>query len=260
MVTIVKEFFCLHRKFLLWNLVSRNIKMKYRRSYLGLFWTVLAPATSALIYYFVFKHVMKVQIPNYLSFILAGIMAWGYYSATLLGGLESIVGNQGIISKVPVPLNVFALNEATTLFINFLLSQPVLFIIIFITGAPITMNLAFLPLLYFLLYIQAYSISLVLALSFVYFRDLRHLLSLVLQMLFYMTPVVYQADMVPNSMKPFVILIPHFYIFEGIHCATALGTNVNQIHLAIAVTWTLVIFIIAMFIFNFKKNYLAEKI
>ena len=260
MLKLLREFFCLHRKFLLWNLISRNIKLKYRRSYLGLFWTVLAPATSALIYFFVFKHVMRVEVPNYLTFILSGIMAWGYYSSALMGGLESIVGNQGLLSKVPMPLNVFALNEATTLFINFLLSQPVLFLVVLFTDTPITWNLLYLPFFYFLLYIQAYSLALILAILFVYFRDLRHLLALVLQMLFYLTPVVYQANMVPEMAKSIVFLIPHFYIFEGIHNVTALGLPIGNKELLICSVWTIVIFICAMIYFNYKKNFLTEKI
>jgi hypothetical protein len=203
---------------------------------------------------------MKVNVPNYLSFILAGIMAWGYYSSTLLGGLESIVGNQSILSKVPMPLNAFALNEATTLFINFILSQPVLFLVMFVTDTPITLNLLYLPIFYFLLYIQSYSLALVLAIIFVYFRDLRHILSLVLQMLFYMTPVVYQASMVPQKMVPFVFLIPHFYIFEGIHNVTAVGVMPNPEHLLVSIVWTFIIFICALIFFNLKKNFLTEKI
>lgn len=260
MTQAIKEFFCLNRKFLLWNLISRNIKLKYRKSYLGLFWTVLAPAFSALIYYFIFKFVMKVQVPNYLTFILSGIMAWGFYSSTLMGGLESIVGNHGLISKVPIPLNIFALNESTALFVNFILSQPILLIIMYFTNAPFTLNLLYLPFFYFLLYIQSYSISLILSILFVYFRDLRHLLGLILQMMFYLTPVVYHKEMVPKSMEVYFYLIPHFYIFEGIHDICSAGKSIEQIHIVTSSLWTLIIFISSLLFFNLKKNYLAEKI
>lgn len=260
MTNILREFFCLHRKFLLLNLVTRNIKLKYRKSYLGLFWTILAPAFSALIYFFVFRFVMKVQVPNYLTFILSGILAWGFFATTLSSGLESIVGNYGLVSKVPIPLNVFALNESITLFINFILSQPILILAMSITGAPFTINLLYLPLLYSLLFIQAYSLSLILSVLFVYFRDLRHLLALVLQMLFYMTPVVYNQDMIPKNLTVYTYLIPHFFIFEGIHLVASSGSAMASDHILASIVWTIVIFAAAIILFAKKRNFLAEKI
>ncbi|MBL7554350.1 MAG: ABC transporter permease [Bdellovibrionaceae bacterium] len=260
MILILREFFCLHRKFLLLNLVSRNIKLKYRKSYLGLFWTILAPAFSALIYFLVFKFVMKVQVPNYLSFVLSGILAWGFFSNALSSGLESIVGNYGLVSKVPIPLNVFALNEAISLFVNFILSQPILLILMALTGAPFTANLLYLPVLYFLLFIQAYSLSLVLSVLFVFFRDLRHLLSLALQMLFYMTPVVYSQHMIPEKFNSLMYWHPLFFIFEGIHSICSTGEKMDSVHLLTSFLWTLFIFLIAILVFEKKRNFLAEKI
>lgn len=260
MVKLLREFFCLHRKFLLLNLVTRNIKLKYRKSYLGLFWTILAPAFSALIYFFVFKLVMKVQVPNYLTFILSGILAWGFYSNALSSGLESIVGNYGLVSKVPIPLNVFALNESISLFVNFILSQPILFVLMYFTEAPFTINLLYLPLLYSLLFIQAYSLSLILSVLFVFFRDLRHLLALVLQMLFYMTPVVYSQDMIPERLSLLTYLNPHFFIFEGIHLICSSGQPMNQNHFMASILWTVLIFGVAIIVFAKNRSFLAEKI
>lgn len=260
MVKIFREFFCLHRKFLLFNLISRSIKLKYRKSYLGLLWTALAPAFSAMIYFFVFRFVIKVQVPNYMTFILSGILAWGFFSASLTNGLESIVGNYGLVSKVPIPLNVFALNECVTLFINFLISQPILLLIMFFTNTPFTVNLLYIPLLYLFLFLQGYSLALLLAILFVYFRDLRHLLALLLQMLFYMTPIVYTMDMVPEKLIGYTYFIPHFYIFEGIHRVVAKGTPMGMMELATSATWTVGIFFSTMLIFYKTRHILAEKI
>lgn len=260
MVSKLREFFCLHRKFLLYNLISRSIKLKYRKSYLGLMWTVLAPAFSAIIYFFVFRFVMKVEVPNYMTFILSGIIAWGFFSASLTNGLESIVGNYSLVSKVPIPLNVFSLNETVTLFINFLISQPILLLIMFLTNTPFTINLLYLPLLYLLLFLQGYSLALLLAILFVYFRDLRHLLALVLQMLFYMTPIVYSLDMVPEKLLNYTYLIPHFYIFEGIHRVVARGIPIKMSELCVSMTWTIGIFLSSMIIFFKSRHILAEKI
>ena len=92
------EVFCLHRKFLLFNLIKRNLKLKYRQSYLGIFWTVLAPALNAGVYFVVFSFVMRVQLPHYLVFMFSGLLAWVFFSISLAHGMESIVNNYSLIS------------------------------------------------------------------------------------------------------------------------------------------------------------------
>jgi ABC-type polysaccharide/polyol phosphate export permease len=203
---------------------------------------------------------MKIEVTHYMAFILSGILAWGFFSATMTNGLESIVGNYGLVSKVPIPLNVFALNESITLFINFLISQPILLLIMFFTNTPFTINLLYLPLLYSFLFLQGYSLALLLAILFVYFRDLRHLLVLLLQMLFYMTPIVYSLDMVPEKLLSYTYLVPHFYIFEGIHRVVARGMPMGMAELGVSATWTIGIFFSTMIIFFKTRHILAEKI
>ncbi|MBY0316797.1 MAG: hypothetical protein K2Q26_14855, partial [Bdellovibrionales bacterium] len=119
----------LQKKFLIYNLVLRNIKLKYRSSFLGFFWTLLVPISNALIYIYVFKFVMKVNIPTYSTFIVSGILHWGLYLSTVSLGMESIVGNSPLIGKVPIPPRVFVFCEAFTGLINFVFALPVLFAI-----------------------------------------------------------------------------------------------------------------------------------
>src|SRR4051794_1756265 len=87
------DLFCLGKKFLVFNLVSRNLKIKYHRSVLGLFWTLINPLAITLIFYFVFKVVLNVQIPHYLAFILSGMLPWSFFNQTMMEGMEAIVAN-----------------------------------------------------------------------------------------------------------------------------------------------------------------------
>src|SRR3954471_24738544 len=93
------DFFCFGKKFLVFNLVSRNLKIKYRRSVLGVFWTLLSPLAMAVIYYFVFRVVLNVRIDHYAVFILSGVLPWSFFGVTTLEGLDSILGNGSLISK-----------------------------------------------------------------------------------------------------------------------------------------------------------------
>src|SRR5689334_7103760 len=96
------DLFCLGKKFLVFNLVSRNLKLKYRRSVLGVFWTLLSPIAMGMVYYFIFKVILKVQMPYYLAFILSGVLPWTFFNQTILEGLESVVGSWSIVTKVPI--------------------------------------------------------------------------------------------------------------------------------------------------------------
>jgi len=120
------EFYCLHRKFLLFNLVIRNLKIRYRKSVLGFFWTLLVPAAMALVYYFVFSFVVRVNIDKYLLFVMVGLMPWMFISMAISTSTESLVINFNILSKVPIAYQAFPLAEVVSGMINFILSFVVL--------------------------------------------------------------------------------------------------------------------------------------
>src|SRR6202035_5870261 len=120
------DIFCVSKKFLVFNLVGRNLKVKYRRSVLGVLWTLLSPLATVMIFYFVFKVILKVQIPHYMAFLVSGVLPWSFFSQTINEGMDSIVGNAGIAAKVPVPIQIFPLVGAITNFITLFLALPVI--------------------------------------------------------------------------------------------------------------------------------------
>lgn len=254
------DLFGIYRKNLIYNIVGRNLKLKYRQSFLGMLWTLLIPAFSSAIYYFVFQFVMKVQIPNYLLFILSGMLPWTFLSVTIMNGTECIVQNGYLINKVPVPPSIFPLTETLTGFINFILAVPVLLIVAFMTSAPMTASLLLLPVYFALLLIQIYSVSLLMATLFVYFRDLRHLISLIMQVWFYLTPVVYTEAMVPEDFRWIFILNPVAYIFSAIHTIIIFGVTPPFPELGIAATWSLLLLIVSFWAYHKLSTFIAENI
>jgi len=254
------DLFGIYRKNLLYNIVGRNLKLKYRQSYMGMLWTLLIPAFSAIIYYFVFQIIMKVQIPNYLLFVLSGLVPWTFLSGTALGAMESIVLHGYLINKVPVPPSIFPLTETITGFINFLLAIPILFIVAFITQAPINFSVFYLPLLFALLFVQTYSISLALGTLFVYFRDLRHLMTLILQVWFYLTPVIYSESMIPENFKWISKANPSAYLFSGIHNIFVFGQGPTPEMLLISCLWTFGLLMLSFWIYKKISTFIAENI
>lgn len=230
-------YFCLHRKFLIYNLIARSLKVRYRKSFFGMIWTVLIPAGSALVYYVIFSHVLKVNIQNHLLFILAGLIPWTFFSTTLTAGLESIVGNMQLLSKVPMPLQSLPLTETATNFLNLLFSLPVILVMMAIARIAPTWAFFQLPVLFFLLFMVSYGLCMLLALTYAYFRDLKYLMNIVIQFWFYLTPIMYTPDMIPERYRFALYINPVGIIFAGIGTAITQGRWLTPEEWLGAVTW-----------------------
>jgi ABC-type polysaccharide/polyol phosphate export permease len=211
------DVFCMGKKYLVYNLVARNLKVKYRRSILGIFWTLAHPLSMTAIYYFVFKVILKVQIPHYLVFMLSGILTWNFFASSVSEGLESLVGNIGLLTKIPIPIQIFPFVGTVTNMITWSFSLPILLASALLSGTGMGWSIVTLPFFIGLLFVMAYSLSVIMGIAFVYFRDLRHILTLILQAWFYATPVIYSAEMIPSKYQWVLFLNPVGKVFTAIH-------------------------------------------
>ena len=211
------ELFNLHRKFLVYNLVMRNLKVKYRRSALGFLWTLLVPMSQAAIYYVVFLKILKIQIAHYVPFILSGVLVWTFFSNTLTEAMESLLNNSNLLTKIPVPLQTFPWVAALSHAINLGLALPVIVLFMLLDGLPITPAFVLVLPILFATVIIAFAIGLTFALVMVFFRDLRYVLALVLQVWLYATPVFYNESMIPKKLEWMLWLNPIGLVFTSIH-------------------------------------------
>ena len=192
----------MHRKFLLFNFLSRNLKLKYRRSVLGYFWTLLIPLSQVAIYYFVYKLVLHVEIPNYLSFIMTGILPWTFFAASLTESMESVVSGHHLLIHAPVPMQLFPASATFTNFFNFIVSAPLIFGLVWweLGQPPGLVSLYFFP-LSLALCVFTYALGFLMAAMFVLFRDLKHLIGVIVQLWLFITPVLYRAEMTPEKFR-----------------------------------------------------------
>jgi ABC-type polysaccharide/polyol phosphate export permease len=255
-----KNFLCINNKFLIYSLVARNLKIKYRKSFLGILWTMLIPAANALVYGVVFKYIMKVQIPNYLIFLLSGLLPWTFFSTTLINGMESLVANHSVLNKVPISAFTFVLAETLTAFTNFFLSLPIFFVMFFIYGIDFNLYLAIVPFAIFLLLVQAYGLSVILAYAFVYFRDLRFLFSIIIQIWFYLTPILYSAKMIPEKLQPLTWLNPVAVIFHIFHASIGSDGISNPYLYILPIIWTFIIIFIAFLVMKRFNEEVVESL
>jgi lipopolysaccharide transport system permease protein len=243
------DIFCVGKKYLVFNLVGRNLKVKYRRSVLGLLWTLVSPLALTFIFYFVFKIIMKVQVPHYLAFLVSGIIPWSFFSQTVFEGIEAVVGNAGVVAKVPVPIQVFPFIGCVTNFVTLLLAFPIIFGVSIFTGVHLGSSVLLLPVLFFSLFFISYGMSLILGLTYVYFRDLKHILGLAMQLWFYGTPVFYNPDMVPAKYHWLLLANPAGGAFVGLHKIFAEGEWPATEYIISSVVWAFVIMSLGLFVF-----------
>ena len=245
------DIFCTQKKFLVFHLVSRNLKTKYRRSIFGVLWTLLSPLAMTAVYYFVFNVVMNVQIPFRLVFFMSGILFWNFISQSIMEGMDSLVGNVGLVTKVPVPLNVFPFVGTVTNMITLLFSMPVLLGVAILSGAPLSASIVLMPIYGLLLFLMVYSLSFCLGVMYVFLRDLKHLMGIIISIWFYASPVIYSDRMIPEKYKWILYVNPFGLFFSDIHLIWTEGGWPSLSHFVSFGSWSL--FFVLAAIFFYKK-------
>ena len=180
------------RRELMRNLVVSDIRIKYKGSALGLLWSMLNPAFTLGIYYLVFSVVLKNGYPNYVIFLFSGLVLWNMFQNAVFAATGVIVDRAGLVKKVSFPREILPLASVGSAVIYFLIQICVLVIFLFIFHhAPEWNMIEILPITFLNVYLFAATVSVVMAAFTVYMRDLKHLMEVLLQLWFWMSPVVY---------------------------------------------------------------------
>lgn len=204
MVKGIKELF--NYRELIFNLVSRELKVKYKRSVLGFFWSFVNPLLLMAVYTVVFFFFLRVAPPtganglkNFPAFLLCGLLAWNYFNNSLSASVGSLVDSGNLLKKVYFPREIIPFSIVFANLINFLIELVVLFGFLLILGNNF---LLLLPVLVYVIFIETIfvlSLSLIFSLSNVYFRDTKHLLGVILLLWFFATPIIYPFNMVVDA-------------------------------------------------------------
>lgn len=197
--------------FILRSLVLKDFKLKYRRSALGVLWSVLNPLLMMIVLTAVFSTVFRFQIENFALYLILGQTLFGLMSDATSGAMSSIIDSSSLIKKIRINKILFPLEKVAFALVNFVISLiAVVAVMIFFQVVP-TLNLLFLPLL--LLYVFAFSLGLgllIAALS-VFFRDVMHLWSVVLTAWTYATPLFYPIEILPDFLAPLMQFNPMYH-------------------------------------------------
>ncbi len=199
----------IHRhRVLVATLTAKELKVRYRGSVIGFLWTFLNPLLMMLVYTLVFSVYMRAQVPRYPMFVFAGLLPWIWLSGSLSQATTAVLRDGHLLKKVNFPPVIlpFVTLSATT--VNFALSLPLYFVFAAAFGVRFGWPLILLPVAALLQFLVLYGLSLLLSAATVFFRDIEHLIGNLIMLLFFLTPVLYSEEMIPERYRDLAMLNP----------------------------------------------------
>ena len=188
-----------HYRELIRNLVARDLKVRYKNSVLGILWSLLNPLMMTLVFTIVFGLMIPNNIENFPVFFMCGFLSWSFFNSSVMGATSSIVSNATLIKKVYFPREILPLSQVLADLVNFLLALLVLFAMMAAFGFPFTLALLMLPLTILVQVMFTLGIAFILAAANVFYRDTQHIMQIVLQAWFFLTPIFYPITVLPKS-------------------------------------------------------------
>jgi len=196
---------------LLFEMVIRDIKVKYKKSILGLLWSVLNPLLMMIVMTIVFSTLFKSDIKNFPIYLLIGQITFSFFSDATNMSMMSIITNGSLLKKVYIPKYIFPASKTIFALVNFLFSLIAIAIVAIFTRQPISIHIIGLPLLIIYMFIFSLGIGLVLSSFAVFFRDLVHLYGILLLVWMYLTPIFYPVRIIPEKFLIFIKLNPMYH-------------------------------------------------
>ena len=257
---------------LLWNLTLRELRSKYRRSVLGWSWSLLNPLAQMAIYTFVFGLLFGAKAPigdpsgvtTYGLYLLTGIIPWGFFALICSVGLQAILSNTNLVRKVAFARESLVLSQVLFCFVQFSIEMGLVCVVLLIAGSAILPWLPMTLLLMVLLACFAGGIALVLSVSAVFFRDLPYLWTIINQLWFFATPVIYDPKIIEGKVSNFVQNILHWnpmaVFIRAFRATTYHGTSPELRDLGALFVSAVLSLMIGFTTFNKLKRRLAEEL
>lgn len=213
----------IHKRDLLFALVARDIKLRYKRSVLGIAWSLVTPLAQLAVYYFVFTVLLPLNVPNYVLFLFSGVLVWSWFQMSLFQATSAIVDNRELIKRTGFPAAILPTVTVTSNLIHFLVALPILFVLLALGGGPFTLAILALPVVIVLQFALTLSLAYFTATFYVAFRDTQYLLGVLLNLLFFLTPIFYKVSDLPQAYQKLYHLNPMVHMVEFYRFILMLG-------------------------------------
>ena len=237
-------------------LVSRELTLRYKRSVIGIGWTLLNPMLTSFVLWVVFSFVFASRLPSgqqFAPYLMAGILLNTFFNQGLMQAAESIASNGGVLTKIYVPPQVFAISAALAGLVNFAIGLLPLAIVVFISGQVLAWALPLVLIVGLCMTLMVAGLGLLCSILFIRFDDTRNIVSVLLMILMYLTPIFYPISVMNNTMQNIIKWNPltsFLEIFRWAFSNNASPTLFNWVYMLIST-----VFFLWLGIYNFKKHW-----
>lgn len=241
-------------EFLIKQLVERDFKTKYKRSVLGVLWSLLNPILTMAVQYVIFSTIFRQGIENFPLYLLCGSVLFTFFTDSVGNGLMSIVGNASLITKVYVPKYIYPVSKVLSTAINLLLSMIPLLIVVLITRAPITKAYFLIPFVIFCLILFCIGMSFLLSSAMVFFRDTQFLWGVVTILWMYATPLFYPETIIPGRFRFVLDLNPMYHYVSFIRTIMLNGTSPYLNEFIYCLAFSVLALLCGIFVYKKTEN------
>ncbi len=249
----------LHYRNLVSQMVRRDIVTRYKRSILGVAWTMLNPLGTTLVLTIVFSQVFSVE-RGYAGYVLSGLMPWTFFAQTTNAAMVSLVWGGGLLKRIYIPRTIFAISGIGTGLVNLVLSLIPLLLILVLTGIPITGAIFLLPIPILFLSLFSLGLGLLISTIAIYFADVAEMYQVILTAWMYLSPVIYTTDMLPAKYAWIVKLNPMYYLIQLFRAPIYEGRVPALQEVLLAGGISISTFILGWFFFSNKADEFAYRI
>lgn len=244
---------------MLYNLVRKDLRTRYKGSFLGFLWTFVNPLLQLLVYTAVFSTIMKVNVDKFYIYLFVALIPWIFFTTSIQGGATSVLAGKDLVKKIYFPRIVLPLAVVNAAFMNMAFSMVIVLAAVLLSGIGLSVYALFLPLIMALEYIFVLGFAILFAALNVYFRDLEHILGIVTMAWFYATPIVYTVDMVPKQFIKLLYLNPMTSIVGAYRDILYYQQMPSLNHIVGILVWSAITIVTGYFLFNkLQKGFVEE--
>ncbi len=248
-------------RLMVYSLVKRDLRGKYKGSVLGFMWTFVNPLLQLLVYNMVFSIIMRAGVEKFYLYLFVGLIPWLFFSAAITGGSTCIIAQKDLIKKIRFPREIIPISYVTSQFVNMLLSFIVVIIVSVVSGVKLTVGgILCLPVIMLVEYMMALGIALISSSLTVYFRDLEHILAIVAMAWLYATPICYPETMVPEKYLSLYRLNPVTPVVNAYRDVLYYGKTPDLTTLLLAAGIGLITILLGVLIFGKLQRRFAEEL
>jgi len=246
------------------SMVIRDLRARYMGSYLGFFWSVIHPLTQLLLYYFLFSVVLKMRLgPEYggTSFaiwLIAGLLPWMFFTEVVNRSPNAVLEQASVIKKMVFPSELLPFVHLTAAMVNHFIGLTILFGFLIVLGYGLSFNILFVFLYLFAIGLFALGISWLLSSLNVFMRDIGQVISVVINIWFFLTPISYPGRMIPPSVKGLLRLNPMLHAVDGYRMALLGKADIDMTGLAYLLVVALITFTLGGLTFQKLKPAFAD--